>query len=316
MENQSMSDRSELGEIGTGQRGANQEAMQPEGSPANQSNRINALLNRRGLIMAAVIAAIIVLVVVSYLLLSTSSQPSAQTHTQSQQTGVIERIFGQEQIVQENWPARVARIMLRLMLSALLAALLAFRPRRGLPVIQRNPYVAQTHILLAIIAAALMMTVADSVARALGIFAAASLVRFRTDVRDPKETAVLLISLGIGVASGVGRLEVAIILAAFVLLLLWVLEYYEPSQAMRAMELTVKTRNVDETGRVLMNLFNRYKISAQLREVDRQDEGDQFGAISYWVNLSPRVSVDKLSNEIFSSDSCNVDAVQWAYTCR
>jgi uncharacterized membrane protein YhiD involved in acid resistance len=301
-----MSGGGELGDIGASQRDE-----QEEGALRNQSDssRVAALINRRELLLAVVIFAVIVLVVIAYMLLSTSPQPSAAQIQPS--IGIFERIFGQEQTVQESWPVRVARIALKLMLSALLAALLAFRPRRDLPVAQRNPYVAQTQILLAIIAAALMMTVADNVARAVGIFAAASLVRFSTNIRDPKEIAVLLISLGIGLASGVGRLEVAIILTAFVFFLLWLMEYYEPAQILRAMELTVKTRNVDRTERVLTNLFNRYRIAAEVRKVDRQDEEDPLGTISYYLNVSPHISIDRLSDEIFSSDSQNVDTVQW-----
>src|ERR1044072_893897 len=105
-----------------------------------------------------------------------------------------------------TWEATSARIALRFSLAAFLAALLAFRPRRG----ARNPYVAQTEILMAVVAGAMMMVVGDSAARAFGIFAAASLVRFRTNIRDPKEITVLLVCLGVGLAAGVGRWDMAV----------------------------------------------------------------------------------------------------------
>ena len=108
-----------------------------------------------------------------------------------------------------------ARIFLRFLVGSLLAALLAFRWRRGMSITTRNPYVAQTQILLAVVAAAMMMVVGDSAARAFGIFAAASLVRFRTNIRDPKETTVLLICLGVGLACGVGRMDMAVVLTVF-----------------------------------------------------------------------------------------------------
>jgi len=63
-----------------------------------------------------------------------------------------------------------------------------------------------------------MIIVGDNAARAFGIFAAVSLVRFRTNIRDPKEITVLLISLALGLASGVGRWDLGIILALFSLL--------------------------------------------------------------------------------------------------
>ncbi|HEX8922163.1 MAG TPA: DUF4956 domain-containing protein, partial [Pyrinomonadaceae bacterium] len=159
-----------------------------------------------------------------------------------------------------NWLAITARISLKFSLAALLAVLLAFRPRRGVPIIKRNPYVAQTQILLAVTAAALMMIVGDSTARAFGIFAAASLINFRTNIRDPKEITILLICLGVGLGAGVGRWELALLLTLFVLLTLWILEYFEPAQVFRTMNVTVVTRNVDQTHEILKQIFERHEF--------------------------------------------------------
>src|SRR5215211_8411899 len=159
-----------------------------------------------------------------------------------------------------SWEATSARIALRFALAAFLAAMLAFRPRRGLSIVRRNPYVAQTQILMAVVAGGMLMVVGDSAARAFGIFAAASLVRFRTNIRDPKETTVLLVCLGVGLAAGVGRWDMAVILTVFVLLSLAVLEYSEQSQVFRSMEVSVGTRDVDQTDEVLKRVFARYKF--------------------------------------------------------
>src|SRR6185503_19408192 len=156
-----------------------------------------------------------------------------------------------------SWESTSARIALRFSLAAFLAAMLAFRPRRGVSVIRRNPYVAQTQILMAVVAGAMMMVVGDSAARALGIFAAASLVRFRTNIRDPKETTVLLVCLGVGLAAGVGCWDMAVILTLFEFIALSVLEYFERFQVFRSMEVCVQTRRVDRSDDVLKKLFAR-----------------------------------------------------------
>lgn len=211
----------------------------------------------------------------------------------------------------ESWEAMSARIALRFSLAAFLAALLAFRPRRGVSVARRNPFVAQTQILMAVVAGAMMMVVGDSAARAFGIFAAASLVRFRTNIRDPKETTVLLVCLGVGLASGVGRWDMAVILTLFVLLTLAVLESFERFQVFRSMELTVQTRKVDTADKILRGLFERHRFDYELLHLDREDEEDPMGKIVYLVNLDPETSTSKLSNEIISSDRDNIDSVEW-----
>src|SRR6266511_1625145 len=172
----------------------------------------------------------------------------------------------------EGFGATLARITLRLILAASLSAILAFRPRKKLRAVRRNPYVAQTQILLGIVASALMMIVGDNAARAFGIFAAVSLVRFRTNIRDPKEISVLLISLALGLATGVGRWDLAFILTAFALVVLWILEYREPQQVFRTMGLKVATRNVLSTQTLLRELFQRHRFDSELRAVVREEQ--------------------------------------------
>ena len=204
-----------------------------------------------------------------------------------------------------------ARVLLRFLIAAFLAMLLAFRWRRGLKITQRNPYVAQTQILLAVVAAAMMMIVGDSAARAFGIFAAASLVRFRTNIRDPKETTVLLICLGVGLACGVGRLDMAAILTAFVLLALLILESFESAQVFRALELCVETRNLDETHRVLKQLFERHGCSFELRQLEREAGEGENGKIVYELSLGLADRTDQLSEEILAEDSKNIAGLEW-----
>jgi uncharacterized membrane protein YhiD involved in acid resistance len=294
-------------------------------------------MKKPGVMIAVVVGIVAVVALATYILVSQSTKPSTQapatqtpaTQTQTKQAtpatserpadqgsdlpipGMTDTARTEVAPADENLLTSAARITLKLALAALLAAMLAFRPRKDLPVLQRNPYVAQTQILLAVVASALMMIVADNAARAFGIFAAASLVRFRTNIRDPKEITVLLISLGIGLATGVGKVEVAVILSLFVLAMLWVLEYYEPAQVFRALELTVMTRKVDETDEILREIFEKHNIATELRVVDREDDEDPLGKIVYSLNINPSTSTDKLSEEIFATDPDNIDSVKW-----
>jgi hypothetical protein len=203
------------------------------------------------------------------------------------------------------------RIFLRFLIAAVLSSFLAFRWRRNFSRAMRNPYVAQTQILLAVVAAAMMMVVGDSAARAFGIFAAASLVRFRTNIRDPKETTVLLICLGVGLACGVGRLDMAAILTVFVLVTLWILEYFESGQVFRAMEVSVGTRDVDQTMQVLKGIFKRHGFGAELRQLDRQDAEGENGKVVYELSLKADVSTDRLGEEILAEDGANISTMEW-----
>ena len=242
--------------------------------------------------------------------------PTASPSPGAQSIPLLGQLFGPDATgltpaTVSSWEATSARIALRFSLAAFLAGLLAFRPRRGVSIARRNPYVAQTQILMAVVAGGMMMVVGDSAARAFGIFAAASLVRFRTNIRDPKETTVLLVCLGVGLAAGVGRWDMAIILTLFVLIALTVLEYFEQFQVFRSMEISVATRKVDRTDEILKNLFHHHQFDYELRHLDREDEDEPMGKVVYLVNLDPVVSTSKLSEEIMSADRDNIDSVEW-----
>src|SRR6266496_2337127 len=226
----------------------------------------------------------------------------------------LDRLFGARQgevrTNGEPWAENGSRISLRLVLAALLGAALAFRPRRRSLSLKRNPYVAQTQILLTIVAAALMIIVGDNAARAFGIFAAVSLVRFRTKIRDPMEITVLLISLALGLATGVGRPDLAVILCIFVLVVLWILEHFESQQVFRTMDLKVVTKDVETTQNALKTVLSKHGFISELRAVSR-DGDERAGTIVNSVDVSPAISTDALSEEVLAQDSGNITSIEW-----
>jgi uncharacterized membrane protein YhiD involved in acid resistance len=248
-------------------------------------------------------------------LVGPSPQTTPQSRVSTQEEGFIDRLFGtyhsQAYVLGDTWAQTMGRISLRFLLAALLGAALAFRPRKRILALKRNPYVAQTQILLAIVAAALMIVVGDNAARAFGIFAAVSLVRFRTNIRDPKEITVLLISLALGLASGVGRWDLAIVLALFSLIVLWLLEWREPELVFRSMELKVTTRNVVSTQKALREVFKQHGFDKELRAIDREATEESPGSIVYSVDVSPTVSTDEISADLLALDGQNVEGIEW-----
>jgi len=124
--------------------------------------------------------------------------------------------------------ASLEHAMVMLPTAALLGgAVGAIRPIRR-TLVPRSSHVIQTQVLMAVVGAAVMIIVADSLARAFAIAGAAGLVRYRAQIEDPKEAGVLLVSLAIGLATGTGLFALAFGLCVFVILVLWMLESLEP----------------------------------------------------------------------------------------
>ncbi|MCA8957262.1 MAG: DUF4956 domain-containing protein, partial [Planctomycetes bacterium] len=83
----------------------------------------------------------------------------------------------------------------------------------------------QALILLSMIVTTVMLAVGNNIATAFGLFGALALVRFRTPVKDTRDTAFLFMAVGIGIMSGSRNLTLAIcgtaVLAGVALFLFW-----------------------------------------------------------------------------------------------
>jgi uncharacterized membrane protein YhiD involved in acid resistance len=282
--------------------------------------------NTRRLVLVAVIAGVLLAIVL--MLSGTGRKPSpgqveanrpaaeqtAPAADGNPFTSAMSEITGSNGLESMSRTEAALQIIVRLLFAVILSGILAFRPRKDVPLFRRSLFVSQTQILLSVVAAALMMVVGDSAARAFAIFAAASLVRFRTNIRDPKEITVLLISLALGLAAGVGRWELGIALCLFALALLWLLEFSETENIFRSMELTVKSRNTDRTHEILKKIFRRQRLDAEVREIDPPDEKNPVGAIVYYLNLRLNMTTDRLSDRIMAADPENIEKIQWSKT--
>ncbi|MBC8426697.1 DUF4956 domain-containing protein [bacterium] len=77
------------------------------------------------------------------------------------------------------------------------------RTHRG---ISYSASLAQALIILALIVSLVMMIVGNNVARAFGLFGALALIRFRTPVKDARDTVFLFLAVAIGIATGTGNI--------------------------------------------------------------------------------------------------------------
>ena len=185
-------------------------------------------------------------------------------------------------------------------LSAILGAALALRPRRkGTP--PRQASVIQTQIILAVVGAVVMLIVGQSLARAFGIVGVASLIRYRAKVDDPKDAVVMLCCLGMGLASGVGLYALAMVSTAFLLVVLFLLESFEPVSK-KVFDVTIKSKK--DIREQVEQIFRRASIDYELRSMSEEEH-------VYEVRMPFKRRTDKLSTAIAALDSSNDIAVEW-----
>jgi uncharacterized membrane protein YhiD involved in acid resistance len=193
--------------------------------------------------------------------------------------------------------------LIRLPLAALLGAVLALRPRRrGTP--PRTPAVLQTQIILSIVGAVIMLVVGASLARAFGIVGAANLIRYRSKIDDPKDAVVMLCTLSVGLASGVGLYALALVSTGFIVCALWVIESFEP----RTRHFDLKFKAGDDSDALrpkLEAILRRHHLPFELRTSSDEE-------VCYDVQVPFEVQTDQISDAILQLDKDGHAAVDWS----
>jgi hypothetical protein len=193
-------------------------------------------------------------------------------------------------------------VFVALPLATALGAALAMRPRRrGTP--NLSSQVVQTQIILAIIGALVMIVVGTSLARAFGVVGAAGLVRYRAKVDDPKDAGVMLTTLAVGLACGIGIYGLAVFSTLFLVGVLWVIESFEP-KAKKEFILEVKSKEAAKLQPMVESLLRRRRVKCELRE-------SMPDAFSFFVQLPMELKTDSVSAEIIALDPDPGTGVEW-----
>lgn len=194
--------------------------------------------------------------------------------------------------------------MVRLPLAALFGAALALRPRRkGTP--PRTAPVVQTQIVLSVVGAVIMLVVGASLARAFGIVGAANLIRYRSKIDDPKDAVVMLAALAVGLATGVGLYALSAFSTVFLVVLLGIIESFEPKTG-KAFDLKIKLGDeTDERRAKIEAILERHKLQYELRT-----SSDEEVCYDVMVPIETQTT-DPVTDAILKLDPKGHGAVDW-----
>lgn len=90
-----------------------------------------------------------------------------------------------------------------------------------------DPGLVQTLIVMGMVVCGMMMLIQDQFSRALALVGVVSAVRFRTNLRDPKDAVYLLVSIGIGMGAGLQVYRVALWMTVVMCLVFLLLSHYQ-----------------------------------------------------------------------------------------
>jgi anti-anti-sigma factor len=174
----------------------------------------------------------------------------------------------------------------------------------------RGRSMEQAQTLLCVSGAMMMIIIANNLARAFGIAGAASIIRFRTPVDDPKDVTILFLLMGLGMSSGLGEFAVAGLGTAFLCVALLVLDRLSTQRArVMLVEILAAGRQFPTTH--VENVFARNQVVFEPREISQS--GDV--TVKYQTWLDPRTSLEDLSGQLMIEGG-GVKAVAWEHPKR
>ena len=133
--------------------------------------------------------------------------------------------FNTLQTISEN-PGLIS-VCYTIAISFLLSTIIAITYEKTFRGLAYSRNYLQALILSSVVAAIIMQSIGDSLARGLGMIGALAIVRFRTNFKDSRDIIFMFASLGIGIASGVGGYSIAFV-GAFSFSLIAFLLYLSP----------------------------------------------------------------------------------------
>jgi hypothetical protein len=164
----------------------------------------------------------------------------------------------------------------------------------------------QAQIMLCVSGAMMMIIIGDSMARAFGIAGAAAIIRFRTPVEDPKDTTMLFLVLGVGMACGLGAFSIAGLAAFFLCLLLSIMDRIGEHKP-RTMLLELVASGPDFPTAHVQNIFAAYGSVYEVREIAHGEEA----TVKYQVVLEPNTPLDCMSDQLLSGGESGLKSVAW-----
>ena len=196
--------------------------------------------------------------------------------------------------------------LIKLVVAAMIGMLITVVHR---PVSRDKPHtrsMEQAQVLLCVSGAIVMIIIGNSIARAFGIAGAASIIRFRTPVEDPKDITILFLLMGLGMAAGLGAFAVAGLATAFLCVLLLVLDRLPSDQRPREMMVELVADGRDFPVVHVESVFARNGVIFEPRDVSQGKES----AVKYHVALDRRLSLEDLSAQLTAGASA-IRSVVW-----
>jgi uncharacterized membrane protein YhiD involved in acid resistance len=202
-------------------------------------------------------------------------------------------------------------------LAAFLGTLLSFRRTPD----QYRLHLIEAHALLAIAGALFISIIAGDIIRAVGLMGAASVVRYRYSIQNPRDASTLILSLGVGMACGSDLLAVATVGTLLILFIIQMINLFpqalpfETVASREEMILRMTVSDYDQMMTRVRKIFHEKDIEYSLvsfeRKIRKGTLEETVTEVNFHVDMAGDLSLHELTKLIVDD---NILRVSWHET--
>ena len=195
-------------------------------------------------------------------------------------------------------------IIFNLILAFLLGMLLSYIYKRTHKGLSYSQSFMLTIVFLTIIIAVVMMIIGNNLARAFALVGALSIIRFRTVVKDTKDTAYIFMALAAGMAAGTSSYLLGIIGLLFFSTISLALDFFNYGSFYKSEFILIFTSKKHEENNY-SEIISKFSKSSSLIHIEQSGDG-QLIKLNFDIVLkkdaNPEELIRELSKNIFLSN--------------
>ena len=191
-----------------------------------------------------------------------------------------------------------SEIIINLIISFILGVVISFVYKKTHKGLSYSQSFMITNIFVSVIVCMVIMIIGNNLARAFALVGALSIIRFRTVVKDTKDTAYIFWALAAGMASGTGSYFLAIAGTAILTGIAFIL-YFTNYGSMYKSEFILQFRaNVDDQQKPVYNkAISEYTKTSTLLNAESSGDGESI-KLSFDIIMKEDMSQDKFISDL------------------
>ena len=189
-------------------------------------------------------------------------------------------------------------IIINLIISFILGLLISYIYRYTHKGISYSQSFMLTIVFVSVIVAMVMMVIGNNIARAFALVGALSIIRFRTVIKDTKDTAYIFIALAVGLAAGTSNYYLAIIgttFYSFIAIILHRFNYGSIYKSQFILRFTLLSQENGESRH--LNIINKYCQKSTLLQVE-PSEGSNSNNLTFDLVIKKDTDPTSLTDEL------------------